>query len=430
MGTPKKAFTKATIGGMEQTVGTAVPRTCRVTLTEFSYLQTKPTKTAKDIITGRNTTAGYDVDAIESNAELATNLAANKAIAILLHSLTGVRMTPVQVGCGILVSYDGEAASCKLTATASALSAAVGDLGDETADAAFGDDGSIALTGLTAQDVLDAINESPGYEAVLLYGVGTTPAASALAFTGSQAKGRKTFVHFTSTISGIYLHVYRPNFTNTENPTFSIQMDGVGDNQLGSGAVVDTATFSGDLKARMKASWSLALTKILGGQEASTVPLTEADKDGMKFSEGQTYIGGKRYGYTKNSSITVANNHSSDEGYCQGSLERHHHVRGEFSVTGSVTLVATDAEETPSSESERIKVVSNAISSLFLVYTGRNLAEGIKAMVAIDLPTIQYTEESKSSGDQQLDQSLSFTAIDAEGYDDFLRISLLSSDAT
>jgi hypothetical protein len=430
MGTPKKAFTKATIGGMETTLGTAVARTDRIALTDFSYLQVKPNKTAKDIITGRNTTAGFDIDSIDCSAELATNLAANRSTAMLLHSLAGVRMPAVQVGCGILVTYTGSEASCRISATTSAISAAVGDLGDESADAAFGSAGSITLSGMTADDLVDAVNACEGYEASLLYGDPATPSATAVDVTGTQAKGRQAVLHFTSTTSGVYLHVFRPNFTASEHPTVSIQMDGVGENQLGSGAVVDTATFSGDLKARLKATWSLMLTKVAGGQTASSTTLTEADKDGMKFSEGLTFIGGKRFCYTKNASVTVANNHSTDEGYCQGSLERHHHVRGEFSVTGSLTLVVQDATENPGSETERAKILSNAVSSLLLVNSGRTLAEGTKALVLIDLPTIQYTEGGKSAGDQQLEQSLSFTAIDTESYDDLLRIHLLSADAS
>jgi hypothetical protein len=432
MGTPKKSFTKATIGGMEETLGTAVPRTSRVALTDFSYLLETPTKNPKEVITGRNTTRGFDVDAIDYTSELATNLAANKATGMLLQSLLGFRVAKVQVGCGIFIAYKGDAASCKLVASGSGktLTSYVGDLGEEETDAGFGTAGVLDLTGKTLGTLVTAINEFSDYEAKVIYGGSTTTAETPVDIVATQAKNHQAVVHFTSADSGVYLDVFRPNFTNTENPTFSIQMDGVGDNQLGSGAVVDTATFSGDLKAKVKATWSLILTKVLNGQTASAVALTEADLDSLKFSEGETYIAGKKYCYTKNVSVSIANNHAADEGYCQGSLSKSKHVRGEFGVTGSMTLTATDKTETINSEDERAKNLSNLVSSLLLIYVGRQLVEGVRSLAIIDLPTIQYTEESKSAGDQAIDQSLSFTAIDIEGYDDFFKIHMLSTDAT
>ncbi len=432
MGTPKKAFTKATIGGMESELGTAVPRTSRIAITEFSYLQETPTKNAKDIITGRNTTRGYDIDAIDYTSELATNLAANKAVGMLLHSLVGVRAAKVQVGCGIAINYTGVESSCKIVSSDSGktLSAYVGDLGEEVLDENFGVAGVLDLTLKTLGTLVTAIEGYDGYTAKVLYGDAATTAETPIAFAASQARGRQVFVHFTSATSGVYLDVFRPNFTNTENQTFSVQMDGVGDNQLGSGAIVDSATISGDLKAKIKATWSLILTKVIGSQAASTVALTEADLDALKFSEGETFIAGKKYCYIKNVSLSIANNHSGDDGYCQGSLSKAKHVRGEFAVSGSMTITATDLAETISTETERAKNLSNAISSLQLIFSGRQLATSIKSMVLVDLPSIQYTEESKSAGDQAIDQALSFSAIDVEGYNDFLQIHMLSTDAT
>jgi hypothetical protein len=94
-----------------------------------------------------------------------------------------------------------------------------------------------------------------------------------------------------------------------------------------------------------------------------------------------------------------------------------------------MTLTATDKTETVNSEDERAKNISNAISSLLLIYQGRQLVDDIRSLAIIDLPTIQYTEESKSAGDQAIDQSFSFTAVDIEGYDDFLKIYVLTTDA-
>ena len=364
MGTPKKAFTKATIGGMESEIGTAVARTSRIALTDFSYLIEKPTKNPKDIITGRNTTRGFDIDAIDYTSELATNLASNKATGMLLHSLMGVRVAKTQVSCGMSLMYVGAQKSCKIVASSngSTLTSYVGDLGSEVLDEDFGIDGELDLTGKTLGTLVAAINEYSAYETAVLYGEATASADLPINLVATQAKNRKALIHFTSADSGIYLDIFKPNFTNSELPTFSVQMDGVGDNQLGSGAVVDAASISGDLKAKIKATWSLILTKVIRSQSASVVSMTEADLDSLKFAEGETIIDGKKYCYTKKISLSVANNHG-DEGYCQGSLSKSKHVRGEFGVSGNVTIVATDVSDNPSSETERVKNLSNAISS-------------------------------------------------------------------
>lgn len=431
MGTPKKAFTKASIGGMESELGTAVARTSRIALTEFSYVQEIPTKNPKDIITGRNTTRGFDIDAIEYKSELSTNFAANQSIGMLLHSLMGVREQRVQVSCGMTLNYTGSSPSCKIVTSQSGktIAAYSGELGSEVLDEDFGTAGVLDLTDQTLGTLVSTINGYAEYEAHILYGGATSPCDSPLDVVATQAKNRQALIHFTSIDSGIYLDVFKPNFTNSELPTFSVQMDGVGDNQLGSGAVVDSASISGDLKAKIKATWSLLLTKVIGSQSATTLPLTPADLDSLKFSEGQTFIGGKKYCYTKNVSVSVSNNHASDEGYCQGSLSKAKHVRGEFGVTGSVTVTATDKEGAVSTETERIKNLSNAISSLLLVFSGRQLAADVKSIMVVDLPSIQYTEESKSAGDQAIDQSFSFTAIDTEGYNDFFQIHMLSTES-
>jgi hypothetical protein len=424
---PKKGFMKVAIGGMESTLGTAVPRTERLPITDFGYLIEKPTKASKDIITGRNSNAGYDVNAIDYSAEIPTNLIANKATGLMLQSLVGVASSPVTVGCGIRVTYSGAEPSCKLVVSGAGktITAYIGNLGEEILDTNFGSAGVLDLTGKTLATVVSTIAGYTGYEAVSLYGDSSSQAVTPVDITTAQAKGRSVPIHFTGTGTGVVLKVFKPDYTNAEHAGFSIQVDGDGDNRLGAGAIVDSATISADLKAKAKATWSLQLLSVIAGQSAIVLGLKQSDLDVMKFSDAETLIAGLKFCYVKNTSVTIANNHSADEGYCQGSLTKAKHVRGQFDVTGSVTLTVGDVGDSPSSETERLKNLSNETSSLQLLYTGRTLAAGIKAMMLIDMPNIQYSDDSKSSGDSSLEQSLSFEAIDALSYDDHLQIQML-----
>ena len=429
---PKKGFLKVSVGGMETTAGTAVDRSGRLGVTDFGYLVEKPTKSTKDVITGRNTNAGYDIDAIDYATELSTNLVASRPVGILLHSLTGVVEPPVQVGGAISIRYTGTESSCHtvVSPTAKTIACHVGPPGQEMLDSQFGLEGVLDLSGLTLGSLVTAINACTAYEAVIVYGREDSEAALPTGIVSAQAKNRSVLVHFLSSDSGVFLRTFGTNLENTENPTFSIQMDAVGDNQLGSGAVVDTATFSADLKAKAKASWNLMLLSVLGGQQPTTLELASAELDVMKFNEGETYLGGYRQCWVKNVSLTLANNHSEDEGYCQGSLSKAKHVRGQFVATGSLTLAVTDPIDLNSSESERKKNLSNEITSVQLRFTGRQLAEGIRSMLIFDLPTVQYTEDSKSASDNALEQSLSFEAIDIASYDEPVSIHMITDDIT
>lgn len=420
MAIPKKGYTKASIGGPETNKGVAVARTARLPITAMAYVQETPTKTPNEIITGRNSTNGYSVDAIEYACELSTAMGANKAFAMLLDSCLGRSSASVQVGAGIGVAYIGEAKSCKLVVTASDIKAYAGAYGKEILDTSFGTNGTLALTG-TVEALVSTINGCPSYNAYVLAGSGSATASAAVPVATAQAKNHGVPIWFSSPDSGVYLHSFKPNNTNTENPTYTVQFDGVGRNEVGPGAMVNSATFSGDLKAKMAATWSLVLLGLENAVAETTTQMGDAEMESMKFSEGSTYIEGKRLCYIKNISLTVSNNVSSDDGWCQGSLKKKEHVRGAFAVTGSATLTLTDETQ------EQVDaVMSNAVTSLQAVHTGRILSGSLKSMVMFDISTMQYTSYSKSAGDATVDLSLELEAVDGMAYDDFFQVQMLS----
>lgn len=419
MAIPKKGYTKASIGGPETNKGTAVARTARLPISAMAYIQETPTKTPNEIITGRNNTSGYSVDSIEYACELSTAMGSGKAFSMLLDSCLGRKAVTAQVGAGIGIAYLGEAKSCKLVVSASEIKAYVGVYGKETLDSTFGTDGTLALTG-TVGALISAINGYPSYSAYIIAGDVSASASAAVPVSAAQAKAHGVPVWFTSTDSGVYLHSFKPNNTNTENPTYTIQLDGVGRNEVGSGAMVNSATFSGDLKAKMAATWSLVLLGLEQATAETAAPMGEAEMESMKFSEGSTYVEGERLCYIKNISLTVANNVSSDDGWCQGSLKKKEHIRGAFAVTGSATLTLTEG-----TQAQADAVMSNAVTSLQAVHTGRVLSGALKSMVMFDIATMQYTSYSKSTGDATIDLSLDLEAVDGMAYDDFFQVQML-----
>jgi len=408
----KSGFMKVAVGGPESTLGTAVARTSRLPATEAVFLKQKATTEEKGYITGRNTKSGYVKTAEECTASVPMNLVASKALNIVLRSLLGSMSTPAQVGCGITITYDGAEDSCKLVVAADSISASVGNKGSEVADTNFGTAGSYALSGKTLADLVTDISAFTGYNAIALYGEATASAAAAVTIASAQAKNRPVPVHFTSANSGAYLRIFTSLLTNDELPGFSIQADGDGDNRLGAGAVVDSMNITADLKSKVKATLELMMLTVTGGQTAITAAMTEDDMDVLKFSDGMTYIGGEKFCYTKNLSFDISNSHGADEGYCQGQQTKSKHAKGPFAVTGSVTLPVDSA-----SEAERIKALAVSVSSLFARYLGRSYGNGINAAVILDVPAIQYTDDSKSAGDANLEQSLSWEMIDDVSYD-------------
>lgn len=424
MGLIKKEFSKISIG-KETTVGTAATRTHRVPGTDFAYIQEEPTKSELGVITGRNSSSGYSLDAIDYSAELQTLLMANHANHFLLHSLFGAPVTTVQVGAAIGISYNGAAESCKLEVASGSIKASVGEKGAEAPDPNFGEDGTIAISASsTVATIMAAINGESDYSAVLLNGTSTDEFKAAVVIARAQAKGRIVPVFAASSTSGVYAHFFRPNYTNGENPTVSLQTDGTGDNQLGVGGAVNTMSLSGSAKEKMTVSWNLLFLSVIGGQTTTMLTLLDEDLEAMKFSEGFTGIAGVKWCFIKNLSLELNNNIATDEGYCQGTFNKQQHVRGKFAATGSMTISVTDDGK---SETEKAKVLSDGESSLLALYRGRMLKDGLNSMLFFDLPVIQYTTYSKSATDTSLEQSMDFEAVDLGGaYDDHVSVVMIT----
>ena len=414
----KKQFTAVTIGGPESTIGSAVARTKRFPVTGLSLLQRKASKSDNEVITGRNAKSGMFVDSIDVTAEIPNALRACGAVGMgFAGSLGGDVESPVEVGGAIILKYTGDGVSAKASVSGSDLTLATGFLGEEEADSNFGTAGTLALSG-TLSSLLTTIEGYTGYSVEKLFGADSLDVGNPVAVVASQAKGRYAIIFFGESGSGKYLHKFTSNLTNTELPTYSMQFDGSGSNDLGSGGVIDGFSIAADLKGRASVSFNAIFTKGEGGQTSSEVALENVAP--MKFANGKTIVSGIEHVYTKSVSADVSNNHDGDEGFGQGSLYKQSHAKGVFSATGSVTLRATTI-----TEAERAKVITNDIGSLQLFFEG-----GEKEIAIIDMPTVVYTDESKGEGGVAIEQSLSFEAIDQNSYDAMVSVYLVTSDAT
>ncbi|MFA6667419.1 MAG: phage tail tube protein [Bacilli bacterium] len=415
MGIPKKNYTKTSIG-LETTMGVAVPLTCAVPVTSVAFIEQEVTKSDTGIITGRNSSSGVSLDAINYSTKFEGNLSANKSNKLLFESLYGAKSSSVGIGSGISLVYVGTEKSCKLVITSSEIKAYVGDYKEEAMDTSFGTDGTLALADKTVSDLITALN-SGNYKCRLLNGLNTSSAIVCVNPGTYQIASHYQPVFFSGTDAT--LTIFTPNSTYSENPTLTVQTEGTGTTEKATGGAVDSFSLSGDLKSKVKSSFSLKLLDLIANPTDANLTLDYLDEDAMKFNTGYTLINGKTWDYIKSISADFANNISDDDGISQHSLTKTKHFRGMFGITGSMTVTTTDKDDDLSSELEREKVASDLESSLQLEYVGTNITDDVKSQIIFDFRSIQYTSSSKSAQDTTIDTSLDFQVADLDNYGDY-----------
>lgn len=418
MGTPKVGYMKAAVG-LETTVRVEAARTARIPLKELAYVKEDVTKTGNDIITGRNTNAGFGVDAIDLSTELKTPLNTCDALKIMMQSAMGNMVDKGGISGGLSIAYIGNAESCKIEVTADAITSKIGKYGEEQVDDTF----TIALTGLTLQGLVDGINAFADYQAVIINGDGATAVATLVESTG-QAKNHAVPVFLVGTKANLI--EFSPNLTPTENPTMTLEFDNIGRNEVGIGGVVDSYSLSGDLKAKMEMGWTVPFLNHNVISTATTLEQSAEELESMKFNDGNTYIAGKKFCFIKSIGLDYANNVSADEGYCQGEPTKKVHMRGMTDITGSMTVTLTDGENGTQAQADMVR--NNNIGSLQTVFKGRKLADGLYSQVIFDAANIQYTSYDKSASDASIDLSLEYTVVDVATYGDFFKVFMVSEN--
>jgi len=415
MGIPKKNYTKTAIG-LETTMGVAVPLTCGVPVTSVAFIEQDVSKSETGIITGRNSSSGVSLDAINYSTKIECNLSANKSNKLLFESLYGDKSTSVKIGSGLSLVYVGPKKSCKLVVSSDNIKSFVGSYKSEELDTEFGIDGTLQFDGKTIDDLITALNNS-NYKCRLLNGSNSSSAIECVNTGTFQIASHYQPIFFTGTDAT--LTIFSPNKTYGENPTLTIQTEGTGTTEKATGGAVDSFSLSGDLKSKVKASYSLKLLNLVANPTAANQVLDYLDEDAMKFNTGYTLINGKQWDYIKSISADFTNNISDDDGISQHSLTKTKHFRGVFGITGSMTVTTTDKDDALSSELEREKVASDLESSLQLEYVGTNITEEVKSQIIFDFRSIQYTSSSKSAQDTTIDTSLDFQVADLDNYGEY-----------
>ena len=421
----KKMYNVVTVGGPESTLGTAVSRTARLPINDFVEVNRSAAKNPSNVLTGRGTKRRNYIDSIEAGMSIPMELQAIEGIGMLMVSCIGDDLTtPPQVEGALVISYTGSEASAKIVVNSTTIVATIGALGSEAADTNFGTAGTYTFADL-ASDVA-AINGDTDWSCTKLFGSDSlTTAGVGYAISSAQCAGNSVIVYFTGT-TGVCLHRYVPVLTNTERPTLTFQADGTGlTNDVLAGGVVDSIDLSAELKGRASMTANIMGTAVTS---ASASALALLDKKPLKFADAEIFIAGAKETYVKNMSMSIGNSHDSDEGYGTGSLYKQDHAKGDFVVTGSVSV-----RSTTTSEVEFAKRITDTLSSLLAVFQGDDLATDIPEMVAVSLPYLDILSATKSAGGVGLDTELSFEAIDpkvAGEYSDMLTIDMLTTDSS
>jgi hypothetical protein len=421
---------KASIGGAETTAGTAVSRTAVIPIRGMPTLRKSANKQVDPVIAGRNMDAAEFSTAYPVGGSIPLSPRPAAGFGMLLNAWLGQEQaSPDQIAACIRIRYTGSEASCKISASASGdtIDSDVGDKGSETGDTNFGTSGSIDLTAASTDTVGELVSTIDGYtdyEAETLFGDTSTDAAEILDITSAQGKNQWVYVWFGSASSGFYRHTWEVVLTNTERDTFSVQVDGMHDNYLYDGVIVDAMSFNAALQGLLEAE-----AEVLGFDEATGQSAYSGDDlesyGAYIFQHGGFSLRDVDYTYLRSISFNGTNG-STQDGYGQGSLLRQYHEKNKFDLTGSFQLrYSSDVY------ANRARVFNDAVVALsFYFKTNSDLATNIPGILLFEMPNIQLSDYQETERDGKIDASVNFRAVNPDGaYDSPFRITMITDDS-
>lgn len=423
---------KFTIGGPESSAGTAAARTKVIPIREKPGFREQAEKIEDPAIVGTNMVTGEYLGARDLNGSIPLSPRPVGGFGMLLNSLLGQEAAPVQIGAVARIRYNGDQESAKISTDIDVgtvkydLISEIGDFGDEAGDAAFGTTGTIDLTNAsfdTVTELVAVIAAYTNYDAELITGSGATNTDEIVAIVAEQGKGRWVYLFFKDAESGVYLHRWPVNLTNTQRPVYSIQGDGIHDNYLGTGVMVDAMTISGALKAMVEAEATAMGFAWTGSQDASTTSLESVDP--FLYYDGSFSVNGAKQPFVRNISLEIGNNGDTD-GYGMGSASRQYHAKGEFSVTASLQLRYSAAIY-----AMYAKVFNNAQAGLDVYFrTPGTIVEDIHGLLVLEAPYCNVSDYEASDNNGVLDASISLRVIAPPGaYGSPFRVSMITSDS-
>ena len=413
------------------TPGTPAARTDVLPISDIGDLDRVPTKETDPVISGSGMKTGDYVAFADVGGSIPLSPRACAGWAHVVKGALGTEGTPARVAGVIRIEYTGASASCKLTTSLAGktINAKIGALGAEVNDAAFGTAGTIDLTNAafdTVAELVAAIDAYADYECTLVTGTGANVIVSAIQAT-FQAKGRFAFIILTSAASTAYAHQFTPNLTvDSERPTYSIQADGLGDNFLYDGCVFDELSISASLKSAVEASAKVLGMKETIGQVASA--LTLEDRNVFIFGYGLTAIAGQVYNYARKASLKTTAGHNAD-GYGQAALDRAYHQKGNFAVTGDLTLRLDST-----SYAERAKLAAGTELGIVLVFFGAEkqaIGSGVAELMIIEIPYAKVQKFKPVKNGEILDAEIGWEGFYPPGtlYEAPMTITLITDDS-
>lgn len=429
---------KVTIGGPESTPGTATAREYVVPIRAMPGLDAVAEKAEDPVITGANMTRGMFTMAKNLSGNLPISPRCCGGMGQLLNSLLGQESTPTQIAACIRIRYTGSSASCKIAANTSSdeLTSDVGALGSESGDTNFGTSGAIDLTASatdTVAELVSVINAYDDYECEKVFGADATDAADIIDITAAQGKSRWVYVWFSSADSGYYLHTWPVVLTNTARPVYSLQRDGMQDDYLDDGVMVNQMELSAALKSMLEGSVDLlGMEEVTDGVTASA--LTLEDVDPLIFSHGSLALGAYDFTHVRSVSLTM-NNNADPEGYGMGSLWRQYHRKAQFSCSGNLKL-----RHTSNAFSFRAGMFTDAVVGLSFFFRANTNFDGtvlststptaIPQIMVVEIPYAQVTAHRPIDNNGQLDIDIDWTATNQDGeYSDPVTVSMITDDS-
>lgn len=421
---------KATIGGPETTAGTAVSREYVIPLAGVPSLRAAAEKAEDPVIVGANMTRGMFTMAKNAGGSLPLSPRCCGGMGQLLNGLLGQESSPTQIAACIRVRYTGDEDSAKISASASGdtLTSEVGDLGSESGDTNFGTSGDIDLTAAstdTVGELVSVINAYDDYDCEKVFGSDSIDAADIVEITAGQAASRWVYVWFSSSSSGYYRHTWPVVLTNTDRPVYSVQLDGMHDNYLYDGVMVNAMTLSAALKGMMDGSAEVLGFEETGSQSASALSIEDVKP--LIFSQGSLSLGEYEFTYTRNVEINLTNN-ADPEGYGMGSLWRQYHRKTNFGTSGRMAI-RYDANV----YGFRSGMFNDAVVGLsfyFKANTDFDSTNDIPQIILVEVPYAQLTVHQEQENNGVLDVSLEFTATNPDNeHSDPITVSMITDDS-
>ncbi|MFP4066220.1 MAG: phage tail tube protein [Spirochaetaceae bacterium] len=416
------------IGGAESTAGEEVSRTATVPIRSMPSVTKTAQKELDPAIVGQNMDAGEFSVAYDVAGQIAVTPRPSAALGMLLTSVLGEEeASPQQVAACIRIRYTGSEDSAKISAdgTADELTSEVGDKGSESGDDDFGTSGTIDLTSTsTVGALVTEIDGYTDYEAEKVFGEDSVDTGEIIDITESQGKDRWVYIWFASSDSGVYRHQWQVDLTNTERPTYTLQIDELHDNFVYPGIFATQLSLSAALMGLVEMDFEvLGMTESDGETAYSGSDLE--DHGPLLFQRGSFAIGGTDFAFVRDISLTMGNNPNTD-GYGMGSLYRQYHQKGKFEASGDLQI-RHDSDV----YSLRATVFDDSMVALTLSFQpNADLVTGYPGLFLVELPAVQLSDYQPTENGDQIDASISFRAVNPGGlYDSAVQVTMLTEDS-